>query len=204
MPDGCAHLFCCLPGARGKGVPADITLSIFFQPAPRCIPSQSPLYPPSLITINDCASQLPNSAWDANIHTSSKSSVCSVSSVLSNSLQPHGLYVAHQAPLSMGFSAGILEWVAMPSSRGPSPPRYRTRVSYISPASQADSLPTEPSEKPLLRRVRSDGTFSTDESVLPLSSHTVATVRMWLLGTWSVASATEAPKLISFHLFKCK
>ena len=28
--------------------------------------------------------------------------------------------------------AGILEWVAMPSSRGSSPPRDRTRVSYIS------------------------------------------------------------------------
>ena len=28
--------------------------------------------------------------------------------------------VARQAPLSMGFQAGILEWVAMPSSRGPS------------------------------------------------------------------------------------
>ena len=25
-------------------------------------------------------------------------------SVVSNSLQPHGLYVAHQAPVSMGFS----------------------------------------------------------------------------------------------------
>ena len=27
-----------------------------------------------------------------------------IASVMSNSLQPHGLYVAHQAPLSMGFS----------------------------------------------------------------------------------------------------
>ena len=32
--------------------------------------------------------------------------------------------VAHQAPLSMGFSqARILEWVAVPSSRGSSQPR---------------------------------------------------------------------------------
>ena len=38
--------------------------------------------------------------------------------------------IAHQAPLHMGFS--ILEWVAMPSSRGPSPP--------TSPALQANSL----------------------------------------------------------------
>ena len=39
--------------------------------------------------------------------------------------------VAHQAPPSMGFSK-ILEWVAMPSSRGPSQPRDQTHVSYIS------------------------------------------------------------------------
>ena len=30
--------------------------------------------------------------------------VCSVTSVVSNSLRPYGLTVAHQAPLSMGFS----------------------------------------------------------------------------------------------------
>ena len=40
--------------------------------------------------------------------------------------------VAHQAPLSMGiFQASILEWVAMPSSRGSSQPRDRTQVSSI-------------------------------------------------------------------------
>ena len=40
--------------------------------------------------------------------------------------------VAHQAPLSMGIlQARILEWVAMPSSRGSSQPRNRTRVSLV-------------------------------------------------------------------------
>jgi len=40
--------------------------------------------------------------------------------------------VAHQAPLSMGIlQARMLEWVAMPSSRGSSQPRDRTQVSYI-------------------------------------------------------------------------
>ena len=39
---------------------------------------------------------------------------------------------ARQAPLSMGIlQARILEWVAMPSSRGSSPPRDRTQVSRI-------------------------------------------------------------------------
>ena len=42
--------------------------------------------------------------------------MCSVISVLSNSLQP---YVARQTPLVHGiFQAGTLEWVATPSSRG--------------------------------------------------------------------------------------
>ena len=40
--------------------------------------------------------------------------------------------VSHQAPLSMGIlQARILEWVAMPSSRGTSQPRDRTQVSRI-------------------------------------------------------------------------
>ena len=52
--------------------------------------------------------------------------------------------VAHQFPLSMGIlQAGMLEWVAMHSSRGSSQPRDRTS----SPALQADSLPAEPSGK---------------------------------------------------------
>ena len=41
--------------------------------------------------------------------------------------------VAHQAPLFTGFfQARILEWVAMPSSRGFSQPRYWTHISCVS------------------------------------------------------------------------
>ena len=40
--------------------------------------------------------------------------------------------VAYQAPPSMGFSTRILEWVAVPSSRGSSPPRDWTCISYVS------------------------------------------------------------------------
>ena len=36
--------------------------------------------------------------------------------------------VAHQAPLSMGFPARILEWVAMPSSRDSSKLRDQTET----------------------------------------------------------------------------
>ena len=40
--------------------------------------------------------------------------------------------IACQAPLSMGIlQARILEWVAMPSSRGSSQPRDQMQVSHI-------------------------------------------------------------------------
>ena len=45
---------------------------------------------------------------------------------------PHGLYVAFQAPLSMGFSRQeYLEWVAVYSSRGSSWPRDQTQTSIL-------------------------------------------------------------------------
>ena len=56
--------------------------------------------------------------------------VCLVNSVLSDSVTPWT--AARQAPLSLGvLQARILEWVAMPSSRGSSQPRDWTQVSCI-------------------------------------------------------------------------
>ena len=53
-----------------------------------------------------------------------------VPAVVSNSVTPWT--AARQAPLSMGMlQARILEWVAMPSSRGSSRPRDQTQVSHI-------------------------------------------------------------------------
>ena len=47
---------------------------------------------------------------------------------------------AHQALLSLGIlQAKILDWVAIPSSRGSSQPRYQNQVRL-----EADSLPAEP------------------------------------------------------------
>ena len=64
-------------------------------------------------------------------------------SVVSNSLPPHR--VSRQAPLSLRIlQARILEWVAMPSSRGSSQPRDRTQVSCTA----SDSSPSEPPGKP--------------------------------------------------------
>ena len=54
--------------------------------------------------------------------------------------------VACQAPLSMGIlQAKILEWVAMPSSKGSPQPGIEPR----SPTLQVDSLPAEPQLKPV-------------------------------------------------------
>ena len=53
-----------------------------------------------------------------------------IRSVVSDSVTPWS--VAHHAPLSMGIlQARILEWVAMPSSRGSSQPMDQTHVSCI-------------------------------------------------------------------------
>ena len=47
-------------------------------------------------------------------------------SVVSNSLQPYGLYIVHGL-----LQARILEWVAIPFSRGSSQPRGQIQVSHI-------------------------------------------------------------------------
>ena len=47
-------------------------------------------------------------------------------SVMSDALQPHGLYIVHEI-----LQARILEWVIFPFSRGSSQPRDRTQVSRI-------------------------------------------------------------------------
>ena len=47
------------------------------------------------------------------------------------------------------LQARILEWVAMPSSRGSSPPRKRTSVSYASPALAGSFLTTRAARDPI-------------------------------------------------------
>ena len=62
--------------------------------------------------------------------------VMHVCSTVSNLLQPHGLYVAHQAPLSVGFP----QWVAISYFRESSRPRDRN-PSLLYLHWQVDSLP---------------------------------------------------------------
>ena len=64
-------------------------------------------------------------------------------SVLSNWLWPPWT-TSHQASLSVGIlHARILEWVAMPSSRGSSQPRDQTQVSLIAGGFFTDWAPRE-------------------------------------------------------------
>ena len=80
--------------------------------------------------------------WWATVHGFSIPNSCSsVScSVISNSLRPHGLYVARQSPVSMGFSrqeywSGLL----FPSPGG----LHNPGIKPWSPALQTHSLPSE-------------------------------------------------------------
>ena len=58
--------------------------------------------------------------------------------------------VAHQAPSVHGIlQARILEWVAMPSSRGSSQPMDQTHISYISPALTVRLFTTASPGKPI-------------------------------------------------------
>ena len=66
--------------------------------------------------------------------------MCSVTSVMPDSLQPYGLCVACQAPLFMGFSSQAY-WSGMPCL--PPGDLPNPEIEPASPALQADSLPTE-------------------------------------------------------------
>ena len=71
--------------------------------------------------------------------------VCVSGSVVSDSLQPHGLYSPPGSFIYGILQARVLEWVAIPFSRGSSQPG----IKLGSPTLKADSLPSEPLGKPL-------------------------------------------------------
>ena len=79
-----------------------------------------------------------------NCHLFPLSALSVSSSVVSDSLRPHGLTVARQAPLSMEFSRQEY-WSRLPfPSAGDLP---NPEVEPGSPALRADSLPSEPPGK---------------------------------------------------------
>ena len=98
--------------------------------------SQSPKDPPAP----------PSVLWAALFYALHTCVLCG--SVVSDSVRPHGLKPA-KLLCPWILQARILEWVAMPSSRGSSRPRDRTCVSYVYLHWQEGSLPLAPTGKPL-------------------------------------------------------
>ena len=66
---------------------------------------------------------------------------------MTDSLQPYGMWSTGLLFVDGILQARILEWVAMPSSRGSSGPRDLTRISYVSCIGKAGSLPLAPPGK---------------------------------------------------------
>ena len=88
-------------------------------------------------------------------------SVCDSCSVMSNSLQPHGLCSLPASSVHGILQTRILEWIAIPFSRVSSWPRNRTRVSLIA---SRPSLPSEWSGKPLTFWKKSTNLFLVSKS----------------------------------------
>ena len=82
--------------------------------------------------------------WRVKSGLSNGSSVCSVTSVVSTSLWPHGLPGSSVHGI---LQAGILEWVAGPSSKGSSWPRDWTHVSCIAGGFFMAEPPGKPGRK---------------------------------------------------------
>ena len=69
-------------------------------------------------------------ALAAGFFTTTATWVSENHSVMSNTLWPHGLYSPPRSSIHETLPARILEWVAVPFSRGSSQPRDQTQVSH--------------------------------------------------------------------------
>ena len=98
--------------------------------------------------------------------------------LVSDSLQPHGLQPARLL-CPWDFPARVLKWVGIPFSRGSSPPKDQT----LSSAFQADSLLTEPPEKP--------GIWS--GSILKVEPTGLVTDGMWGVGGSRITCLVSGP-----------
>ena len=72
---------------------------------------------------------------------------CKVASVMSDSLWPHELYVARQAPLSMGFSRQEY-WSGLPCSPPRDLPAAGIEPASLTSPALAELLPLAPPGKP--------------------------------------------------------
>ena len=117
-------------------------------------------------------------------------------SVMSDSLQPQGLYSPWNSP------ARILEWVAFPFSRGSSHPRDGTQ----SPTLQADSSPAEPPGKPKNTGIGSlalfQWIFPTQESNRGLLHCRWILYQLSYQGSPFITRTTENPVSQNHNIFK--
>ena len=88
------------------------------------------------------------------------------------------------------LQARILEWVAMPSSRGSSRPRDRTCISYLSCVWQAGSLPLAPPGKPFHNYGL---TLFSGFSGQPISWH-------WTAGAWLLPLCSKHVRSSEHHI----
>ena len=75
---------------------------------------------------------------------------CCWCSVMSNSLQPYGLYSSPGSPIHGVFWANILEWLAVSYSRKSSQSRSQTHSSCISCFGKQNTFTIVPSGKPYI------------------------------------------------------
>ena len=109
--------------------------------------------------------------------------VCECHSVMSDSFAtPQTIYTVHG-----NLQARILEWAAVPFSKGSSQPRDRTQVSHISLALQADSLPAEPQGKPKNTGVGSLSLFQ--QILLTQDSNWISCIADRFFTNWAIREA---------------
>ena len=106
--------------------------------------------------------------------------VCFSGSVVSNSLRPHGLQPARQAPLSMEFlRQEYCRGLPFPAPGDLPDPGTELR----SPALQADSLPAEPPGKPIFHMgvyvCQSQSPNSSHTPILPPHDH-ISVLYIWV------------------------
>ena len=117
-------------------------------------------------------------------------------SVVSDSVQPHGLYVAHQAPLPTGFSRQEYSSGLPLPPPGDFPDSRIKPKSLVSPALQADALLAEPLGKPKVLVARSCPTLGDSMDCSPPGSsvHRILQTRILEQVAIAFSSGSSQPR----------
>ena len=117
-------------------------------------------------------------------------------SVVSDSVRPHGLYVAHQAPLPTGFSRQEYSSGLPLPPPGDFPDSRIKPKSLVSPALQADALLAEPLGKPKVLVARSCPTLGDSMDCSPPGSsvHRILQTRILEQVAIAFSSGSSQPR----------